>query len=114
MDKLSCPKRTYHDFKVIKLLKQANFEQCRYCGYKLVYRQTPAGRVAKPREYQESHIRALAQPTGKYSKIFHKLYGYEPARNLDKYHENQRRRETRRSDLLHDYSAFIKGDRTVV
>ncbi len=110
-----CPKRKYHEYVVKQTLPNAQLELCAFCGHKAVFRTTDQGRLVRPKEYREAHIRAFAQPTGSTAKVFHEIYGYEPEQDAAHMAKQHAKHKKNQDDLIHEYKSYMKGgDKTVL
>lgn len=64
------------DFRKINESKDGILEACRQCHRKLATKKDRNGRIDN-KKYLKEHQRDTAQPFGKTSKIFNKIYGEE-------------------------------------
>lgn len=67
----TCPKAGYHDFKVLGVAPEVQWEVCRHCAKKVSYLFKPNGQMVDSQGYFNDHIRAFAQP---FMAVYHDIY----------------------------------------
>jgi len=89
-----------HDYKTIKDNRDGLIERCYLCKKRLITKKDPqTGRIDN-RAYLKEHNRWFAQPVGKTSKTFRKVYASHTLEEIQK--EEDWRRETLAIDPAQD------------